>query len=119
METNKFELIGRVNFIDFQVKTTGTSYARILVSRKVKEDKYESFPITLFDEKAQELADNVQKGDYIYATGRLSVNTFTSKDGKKVESLQLIGSDFSKVTFDKDKKSFVKAQEEAAEEIPW
>lgn len=107
METNKFELVGRVNHIDYKVYENGNSTARILLSKKVGEDKYNSFNVTMFGKDAEDFADTVKKGDYAYLTGRLYPNEYKDKEGKDRKDLQLIANSFVKVAYDTNAKSYV------------
>lgn len=125
METNKFELIGRVSFIEDKQSASGIRYVRILLSRKAKQDTYESFPIVFFDETAKKFAGTIRKGDYIDVTGNMRIDTYVNADNKKTESIKLYAQDFVKVTFDTGNKRYVPANSVSTntgasqEQLPW
>lgn len=113
MESNSFELIGRVNYVDIQFKETGTIVTRTLLGKKRKnEEVFDSFAVTIFGDLAENYAEVVKKGDYVYIKGRISVNKYT-KDGKEVEKLELVGYDFEKVTYDVDAKQYIVSDDKA------
>ena len=112
MEANKFELIGRVNHLEMKYLETGTIITRILLGKKGKnENEFDTFGINIFGKTAEEFAEKLKKGDYAHISGKVAVNKYTSKEGKTVERLELIGFDFSKVTYDTDAKRYVIAND--------
>ena len=121
MNSNTFELIGRVNFIEIKYTESGTAYTRVGLSKKGKEDKYEKFPIVLFGEKAEAASEAIKKGDSAYFTGRIGENTYKDKEtGKEIEKHEFIAFDFKKVEYDTDKKQYVEVTPVAAKsDTPW
>ncbi len=117
MNSNTFELIGRVNFIDIKYTEKGSTYTRVLLSKKAKDDNYDTFPITLFGDKAEAISESIKKGDTVYITGKLGVNRYKDKAGNNVEKMELTGYEFKKVVYDTDKKQYVEAT--AQTELPW
>jgi single-stranded DNA-binding protein len=114
MESNSFELIGRVNYVNLKSLSNGNSLTRVLLSiKRYKSEEYDTFPITFFAEVSQDAANRLKKGDYINVVGRLNLDKFKNKEGKDVESISLIGYSFIKVTFDKDQKRFVEVEDNA------
>ena len=114
METNKFELIGKVNYVDVKVLESGTYLTKILLGIFLGKDKegnknYESVNVTFWSELAEQFAETVVKGDYIKVTGRINVNSYKNKEGKEVKDVQFIGNEFVKVEYDKGSKEFVAA----------
>lgn len=108
MEANKFELIGRVNHIEMKYFDNGTVLTRTLIGKKGKEEgEFDTFGVNLFGKTAEGFGNDVKKGDYVYITGRVSVNKYTNKEGKTQERLELIGFEFKKVKFDVDAKKYV------------
>jgi single-stranded DNA-binding protein len=120
MESNKFELTGRVNFKDLQKTQTGKSIAKILLSkRKASEDsvEYQSYNIVFFG-NAAEKAETLEKGDLIHVEGNLSTSKY-EKDGKQVERMQLIGSDFQHIEYDEKKKAYKVVTKIDVDEFPF
>ena len=122
---NTCELIGRCNYVDFKSLENGKTYTRVCLSKKAKDDNYNAFWITFFGDTSEKVAEKIQKGDYIHVAGKLDIDKYTSKEGKQVEAIKLIGFDAQKVSYDQNKKEFVatepfQAKEEPAQgELPW
>lgn len=106
MEPNKFELIGRVNFIDFKALDNGNTLAKILLSRKVKDDVYESYKIVFFGKTSETFVGTCQEGDRVNVSGRMQVDKFTDKNGTNREEIKLIGNDFAKVEYDEKERKY-------------
>lgn len=123
MNSNTFELIGRVNFIEIKYTESGTAYTRVLLSKKAKDDNYDSFSIVLFGEKAEAASEAIKKGDSAYFTGRLGVNKYTDKtSGKEIEKIELTAFDSKKVEYDTEKKQYVEltpAVASSKSDTPW
>lgn len=112
MNSNNFELIGKVNFIDFKILNSGIHINKILLGIFLGKDKdgnknYDSCNIIFFGETADLFADSIKKGDYVHISGRINLNKYTTKEGKDVKETQLIGNDFLKVGYDSSAKEFV------------
>lgn len=124
MQANNFELIGRVNWFETKVLNSGKYMTKLLISKKKNKEDFESFGVTFFDSEtektAMNLADNIAKGDYIYCTGKLSMNKYTLA-GKERTETQLVGFSWDKVTYDETKKQYVKVDEDnqVDEEPDW
>ena len=87
---NKFEILGRVNWIEIKYSEKGSCFTKILLAKKLpKKDEYESFPITFFNTKngetAERLAETVKEGDYIRVTGKLGINRYIPKGQTRVK----------------------------------
>lgn len=112
---NEFKIIGRVNFIEYKVFESGLCLTRVLLSKKVKEE-YQTYPITFFNTKdyecANEIAENIKKGDYIKATGKLNINKFKTKTGQDVENIELIGFGFKKVVYSESEGKYIETIDE-------
>jgi len=120
MNSNKFELIGNVNFIDIKALEKGGFITKTLLGIYLGKDRdgnaqYDSVEVTMFGDLAERFGEDVQKKDAVYVEGRISINKYTNKDGKEVKTTQFIANSYKKVTFDKDKKEFV----EASDSLPW
>lgn len=114
MEANKAELIGRINYKDIK-ETTNTKVVKFLVSRKIRDNEYVSFPVTMFGDDGVKAYQSVEKGDYGHFIGRLTISSFV-KDDKKIDKMEFIATSGEKVEYDTDKKDYVPAKEEA---MPW
>lgn len=124
MKPNNFELTGRVNWIETKMLNSGNFMTKILLSKKKNKEDYESFNITFFDTETEKTAENlgeyVDKGDYIHCEGKLSMNKYTLA-GKERTETQLIGYSWDKVTYDENKKEYVKMENDSQvdEEPAW
>jgi single-stranded DNA-binding protein len=124
MQANNFELIGRVNWIETKMLNSGNFMTKVLISKKKNKEDFESFGVTFFDTATDKVAENlgeyVEKGDYIHCTGKLSMNKYTLA-GKERTETQLIGYAWDKVTYDENKKQYVKseADNQVDEEPDW
>lgn len=108
MEQNKFELVGRVNHIGMKYLENGTIITRVLLGKKGRnENEFDTFAVNIFGKTGEEFAEKLKKADYAWITGKVAVNKYTNKENKTVESLELIGFDFAKVTYDTDAKRYV------------
>ncbi len=61
----------------------------------VKHEKTEWFRIEFWNQKADVIEKYVRKGTQIFVEGKLSVRTYTDKDGKERYSLDVLGNDFT------------------------
>jgi single-stranded DNA-binding protein len=119
MNSNKFELTGRLNFIEYKALETGTVIARLLISKKIKDDVYESYSVSLFNDNAEKCS-GMEKGNYIYVSGKMQINKYTDKNGTNREEIRLIGFEVKKVKYDVITKTFVEdAGETKTEKMPW
>lgn len=119
MNSNKFELTGRLNFIEFKALESGTTLARLLISKKVKDDVYESYSVSLFNDNAS-ACDKLEKGNYIYVSGKMQINKYTDKNGTNREEIRLIGFEVKKVKYDEATKTFVEETSTTkTEKMPW
>lgn len=99
---NEFKLLGRLNWLKIQYFDNGTCMTSIyLGKKKPKVDEYETFPVLFFntrkDNVAERLAENCVQGDYIRINGKITVNEYETRDGKKRSRIELIGWNFKKV----------------------
>lgn len=121
MNSNKFELIGNVNYLDVKVsKEKGNFITKILLGIYLGKDRngnsqYDSVEVTMFGDIAERFGENIKKKDAVYVEGRISINKYTNKEGKEVRTPQFIANSFNKVTFDKDKKEFIVE----SDSLPW
>jgi len=111
MNTNKFELLGRVGHIDIEYKESGTVITQISLGVKNIKKEYENFYITFFNTKksetAEKLADEVKEGDYIRVIGALSMNKYTPQGAEKPKfTLKLIGWGYKKVQWNSEKSTY-------------
>lgn len=126
MESNKFELTGRVNFKDITYSQNGMAVLKLLLSkRKTIKDavEYQSFNVTMFGETAEKIAEVIEKSDMVHIAGNLSTSKY-EKDGKTVEKLQLIGNELKFIEFNEEKKKYVEIKkkqknEDDVDEVPW
>lgn len=119
MNSNKFELTGRLNFIEYKALETGTVIARLLISKKGKGDDYESYSVSLFNDNAEK-CNGMEKGNYVYVTGKMQINKYTDKNGANREEIRLIGFDAKKVKYDEATKTFIEETGATkAEKMPW
>ena len=120
MNSNKFELIGNVNFIDVKALEKGGFITKILLGIYLGKDKagnaqYDSVEVTMFGDIAEKFGDDVKKKDAVYVEGRITINKYTNKDGKEVKTYQFMANSYKKVTYDKAKKEFVAE----SDDLPW
>jgi single-stranded DNA-binding protein len=121
MNSNKFELIGNVNYLDIKVsEKKGSFITKALLGIYLGKDKegntqYDSVELTMFGDIAERFGEDIKKKDAVYVEGRINVNKYTNKDGKEVKTYQFVVNSFKKVTFDKDKKEFVAE----SDSLPW
>jgi single-strand DNA-binding protein len=61
---------------------------------KVGNDKHTTWvDVTCWEETAEMVSERVRKGQRVLATGRMSVEEFTRKDGSKGSKLKLVADD--------------------------
>ena len=118
MENNKFEFTGKVCKQDGEVKVyekadKGIYVSKVSICKKKSKDseEYEYFDFTFFGEELAEKVGAIKKGDIINVVGKIRTSQYTTKNGDKVTTLQLIGDDICKAKYDEDKKQYVKAEE--------
>lgn len=117
---NKFELLGRINWLDIKYVDSGTCFTKIILSKKKpKSDEYESFPIIFFNTKndntAERLAESCKVGDYIRVSGQLGINRYAPKNADKVqERIALTGWSFVPVAWDNEQNKYVDIKEDNA-----
>jgi single-stranded DNA-binding protein len=118
MESNKFELTGKVNWLDVKATDKGSYITRAIISKKIKDDVYHSFVITMFGDIAAKFGDNVKaKQDTVHVTGRLSMSSY-QKDGKNYDKIDLIVNEYEKVVYSESAKGYVAIDTET-DEVPW
>ena len=114
-EFNGFKLLGRINWLDIEYNSeTAKPITKIILAKKVPktENKYESFTITFFNTKndnvAERLAEVCKKEDYIRVVGKIGNSKFTPKgQDKEVTRLELIGWNFKKVEWCAEKNCYI------------
>lgn len=117
MNSNYFEMTGRITFVEVKHAQTGTAHTRALISKKqLNGEGYDTYAFTFFGEVAEQFADGIKKGDVCNISGYINVDSY-EKDGKKIERLQLIGKQFAKAKYDEDLKGYV--PEANSEKLPW
>ena len=114
MEQNKFEIIGRINHIEIN-DYKNCKVAKMAVSKRIREDEYVSYWVTMFNDDAVHVYSTLKKGDSAYFTGKLSISKFVV-DEKTIEKVDLIATDFKKVKYDTDKKQYVEITAEGVED---
>lgn len=120
MADNYFELVGRVGWVDCKYSETGTTITKITLGvntgRKDREGKYiyHNYFITFLcgveakNRVAEEIADNVKKGNYIRVRGSLNIDKFIPQNSaKEAEKISLIGRSYNFVRFDEFEKKYV------------
>jgi len=121
MESNKFELTGRVNFKELTYsEKTGKAVAKILLSkRKANGDnvEYQSYNITFFGDVAEKTS-YIEKGELVHVDGILATSRY-EKDGKQIERMQLIGNSFDYIEYDEKTKAYKIIEKEIQEELPF
>lgn len=121
MNSNKFELIGNVNYLDVKVsEKKGSFITKALLGIYLGKDssgnaQYDSVELTMFGDIAERFGNDIKKKDAIHVEGRINVNKYTNKEGKEVKAYQFVVNSFEKVTYDKDKKEFVAE----SDSLPW
>ena len=107
METNKVELVGRVNFIAEPKSTAngGLILTALLSRKKYNKEEYDSFRLKLFNDTAHKFGDGIKKGDTVQVIGRLSTDTY-EKDGKKTTTTDIVVNSFNKVEYDAKAKDY-------------
>ena len=94
---NKFIGIGRL-CQDITIENYGeTSVAKfnIAIARKGKKDETDFIPCTAFNKTAENIQKFFAKGNMIAIEGRLQINTYEDKDGKKRTGTQVLVESFS------------------------
>ncbi len=94
---NTITVIGNVGQ-DPEVRFTksGMAVAKFSVAdTRGKDDKKTTIwhNVTVFDEQAQNVAEQVVKGSRVLVTGRLNKEQYTDKEGNKRESVEIIADD--------------------------
>ncbi len=120
MADNYFELVGRVGWVDCKYTESGATITKITLGcntgRKDKDGKpiYNNYFITFIcgaeaqNRTAEEIADNVKKGNYIRVQGNLNIDKFIPKNStKEVENISLIGRYYNFVKFDEFEKRYI------------
>lgn len=118
MPTNKFELQGRVGYIDIQYKENSANKDKLTCLTKINlgvkksesangndEKNWDNVFITFFNTSksntAEKLAEKVSKGDYIRVVGKISENRYKPEGSEEEKSeIQLIGYGFRKQKYD-------------------
>lgn len=121
MFTNKFEMQGRVSYIDIQFKDKNdklTVYTTINLGVKKsdnvgnEEKNWDNFFITFFNtvktQTAEKLREQIKEGDYIRVVGKLKENRYVPNGTDKEKSeIQLIGYGFKKQRYDEWEQKWV------------
>jgi len=108
MESNKFELTGKINHIDTKYSETGKCHTNILMAKKGKADnEFQSFNIVFFDELAEEAGDLIKKGDVVNVTGKLAIKKYKTKEGNEAQCVNFCANSFSFAKYDLKKKQYV------------
>ena len=96
---NKITLVGNVGN-DPQLKIVGDNRKVTELSLAINEkgrngqpDKTEWYKVSLWDAKADIAANYVRKGNPVYVEGKLSVRTYTDKDGKDRYALEVLANE--------------------------
>ena len=127
MSINKFELQGRVGYIDIQyaenqAQNKVTIYTKINLGIKKAEGasdndakNWDNVFITFFNTSksnvAERLAETVKKGDYIRCVGKITENrykiTTAAGEEKEKSEIQLTGSGFKKQIYDEMQQGWI------------
>lgn len=100
---SKIVLIGNVGndptlkVIDANRKVAEFSLAvnETQVSNGQRFEKTEWYRISVWNQRADTIVNYVKKGNSIYVEGKLTVRTYTDKEGKERYSLEVLASDFT------------------------
>lgn len=93
---NKVIMVGRLcRDPEVSSSTSGTTFARfsIAVDRKIKTEgqpEADFFNCTSFGKQAEFIEKYLKKGTKIVITGRLQNDSYTNKDGQKVNATKII-----------------------------
>lgn len=93
---NKVIMMGRLTRDpEISSSTSGTTFARfsIAVDRKIKTEgqpEADFFNCTSFGKQAEFIEKYLKKGTKIVITGRLQNDSYTNKDGQKVNATKII-----------------------------
>jgi len=118
---NKFELLGRINWLDIKYNESGSCFTKIILAKKkpksdvkkqYRTDDYESFPIVFFNTRngntAERLAENCKVGDYIKVNGMLTINKYSPKDSDTVHTkIELLGWGFKQVMWNSEENKYI------------
>lgn len=121
IEGNTVKLTGKVTYINTKRFDSGTVKTRVIIAKKTGDDKYSSFAMSFFKDKAEELAQKVKKHDSIAMEGFLTEEKYT-KDGKEITRMDIVGRDFVKVVYDESAGKYVEdtgASKLPEDEKPW
>lgn len=93
---NRFTLMGNLGNVEYRELESGTKILRLSLAtnERIKvgekwEDKTSWHRLTVFGNRAESLARNLQKGDKILAEGRIEYSQY-EKEGQKHYSTDLI-----------------------------
>ena len=121
MEHNKAELIGRVNWKEAKEHTNG-AVIRFLLSKKIREGEYATFPVTMFGEDGVKAYQALDKGDYGHFIGRLTISSFVRNE-KRIDRMEFIANKGERVEYDVDNRTYYKAprvgKTVVQEKAPW
>lgn len=90
---NHITVIGNIGEpkMSFTAKGTSVLTFGLATNRKVGEEKYTTWHnIKVFAEFADNLFENISKGDRLMVIGRLETETWTDKDGHERKSIVVI-----------------------------
>ena len=109
---NKVQLFGRtVTEIEIKYSSSDDKTAvgrfRIAVPRRNKETDF--FSCVAFGKTAENMATYFRKGDRVLIGGRIETNQYTTKDGQKATSVQIVVEEFD----------FIEPKREETEELPF
>ena len=121
---NKTQMLGRTaTEIELKYSSgdekTAVGKFRIAVNRKGGKEA-DFFNCTAFGKTAENIAKYFHKGDRILISGRIQIDNYTNKEGKKTSTTQIIVEEFDFIESKKDETSknsdFMDIQEE---ELPF
>lgn len=108
---NEFNVSGRCNYIEIKYTESGKCFTRVLVAEKQRNGEYHTYPVTLFntvkDNTAENIAEEIKKGDYVKISGKLTIDKFTAKTGEEVERIGLVGFGYNKLVWDEVTNKFI------------
>ena len=87
---NKVQLTGRIAFMRIDEKHIQISLATQSYSSKSGQVITDFIQCVAFEGTAEFIKNNFKVGDWLEATGRIKPNTYTSQDGKKHHSQNVI-----------------------------
>lgn len=117
MEQNKVEIIGKVNYTEIK-EHTNCKVAKFSLGKRIRDDEYKSFWVTMFNDDAVKAYGLLKKGDFAYIKGKLSISTYIANK-KPIDKLEIIGFEAKKVKYDTEQRKYVEITNEEEGVADW